>query len=67
VESVDDEDVIIRPRRDRTRGVTTWLLSRDQGGSEIMVAKMRITARRPRGDLSAGDQPKIAVNERQNT
>jgi transcriptional regulator with XRE-family HTH domain len=51
VESVDDEDVIIRPRRDRARGVTTWLLSRDQGGAGITVAKMRITARRPRSEL----------------
>ena len=27
VESVDDDDVIIRPRRDRAHGMTTWLLS----------------------------------------
>ena len=47
VESVDDEDVIIRPRRDRAHGVTTWLLSGDYGPQGMTVAKMRITARRP--------------------
>jgi transcriptional regulator with XRE-family HTH domain len=51
VEPVDDEDVVIRPHRDRGRGVTTWLLSRDQASSGLTVAKMRITARRPRGQL----------------
>ncbi len=51
VESVDDEDVVIRPRRDRAHGVTTWLLSRDQVSQGMTVAKMRITARRPRGEL----------------
>ena len=47
VESVDDQDVIIRPRRDRAHGVTTWLLSGDHGPQGMTVAKQRITARRP--------------------
>ncbi|MGH8962856.1 MAG: helix-turn-helix domain-containing protein [Jatrophihabitantaceae bacterium] len=51
VESVDDDDVVIRPRRDRTHGVTTWLLSGDYGPQGMTVAKMRITARRPSGPL----------------
>ena len=51
VESVDEEDVVIRPRRDRAHGVTTWLLSRDHVSQGMTVAKMRITARRPRGEL----------------
>jgi transcriptional regulator with XRE-family HTH domain len=51
VESVDDEDVVIRPHRDRARGVTTWLLSRDDAAAGMTVAKMRITARRPPAEL----------------
>jgi transcriptional regulator with XRE-family HTH domain len=51
VESVDDDDVVIRPRRDRTRGTTTWLLSRDDAPHGVTVAKMRISARSPRAEL----------------
>ena len=51
VESVEDEDVVIRPRRDRAHGMTTWLLSRDQAPHGVTVAKMRITARRPPREL----------------
>lgn len=51
VESVDDADVVIRPRRDRGHGVTTWLLSGDYGPQGMTVAKMRITARTPRAKL----------------
>lgn len=47
VESLDDEDVLIRPRRDRAHGVTTWLLSSDSGPAGLTVAKQRITRRRP--------------------
>jgi transcriptional regulator with XRE-family HTH domain len=47
VEAVEDEDVVIRPRRDRARGVTSWLLSRDDTTHGVTVAKMRITSRRP--------------------
>lgn len=43
VESADDEDVVIRPRRDEVRGVITWLLSRGSGPHGVTVAKMRIT------------------------
>jgi transcriptional regulator with XRE-family HTH domain len=50
VESGDEDHVVIRPRRDRSHGVTTWLLSRDHAGEGMTVAKMRITARTPRGE-----------------
>jgi transcriptional regulator with XRE-family HTH domain len=51
VESVADDDVVIRPRRDRAHGVTTWLLSGDYGPQGMTVAKMRVTARRPPREL----------------
>jgi transcriptional regulator with XRE-family HTH domain len=47
VESVDDDDVVIRPQRDEARGLTTWLLSREPG---VTVAKMRITRPEPPRD-----------------
>jgi transcriptional regulator with XRE-family HTH domain len=43
VESVSDEDVVIRPQRDAVRGMTTWILSREQGPHGVTVAKMRVT------------------------
>ncbi|MFF5227187.1 helix-turn-helix domain-containing protein [Dactylosporangium sp. NPDC000521] len=43
VESVDDEDVVIRPRRDEAHGVTTWMMTREPGPHGVSVAKMRIT------------------------
>ena len=49
VESTDDEDVVIRPRRDVVRGVTTWILTREAGPHGVTVAKMRITRPEPRG------------------
>src|ERR1017187_234163 len=48
VESVDDDDVVIRPQRDAARGVTTWLLSRQPGPHGVTVAKMRVTKPDPR-------------------
>jgi transcriptional regulator with XRE-family HTH domain len=48
VESVDDEDVVIRPQRDVTRGVTTWMLNGEPGPHGVTVAKMRITRPAPR-------------------
>ncbi len=47
VESVDDDDVVIRPQRDEARGITTWMLSRDPGPHGVTVAKMRITRPAP--------------------
>lgn len=44
VESPDDSDVVIRPRQDEERGLTTWLLDGDHGTRSTVVAKMRITA-----------------------
>jgi transcriptional regulator with XRE-family HTH domain len=48
VESVDDDDVVIRPQRDVVRGVTTWMLTREPGPHGISVARMRITRPAPR-------------------
>ncbi|MFI0975794.1 helix-turn-helix domain-containing protein [Streptomyces sp. NPDC021093] len=50
VETVADEDVVIRPQRDEVHGVTSWLLSREAGPQGATVAKIRVTqpaARRP--------------------
>jgi quercetin dioxygenase-like cupin family protein len=44
VESVDDDDVVIRPQRDKLRGMTTWMLSPERAPHGVTVAKMRITA-----------------------
>lgn len=49
----DDDDVVIRPQRhpgQQGHGVTTWTLTRADEPSGIVVAKMRITARRPPQD-----------------
>lgn len=51
VESVADDDVVIRPHRDAARGTTTWILSRDQGPHGVTVAKMRVTRREPRSGV----------------
>jgi DNA-binding Xre family transcriptional regulator/quercetin dioxygenase-like cupin family protein len=48
VESVDDDDVVIRPQRDVVRGVITWMLSREPGPHGVTVAKMRVTKPPPR-------------------
>jgi transcriptional regulator with XRE-family HTH domain len=49
VEAAGDEDVVIRPVPDHTRGRTTWLLSREGAPPGVSVAKMRITADQPSG------------------
>lgn len=49
VETVEDEDVVIRPHPDHTRGRTTWLLSRDRALHGVTVAKMRISPERSGG------------------
>lgn len=51
VESVDDDDVVIRPQRDVVRGTTMWRLTREGAPHGITVAKMRITKQRRAGDL----------------
>jgi len=57
VESTDDEDVVIRPQADYTRGLTTWLLSRERSPHGVTVAKMRITPERPTGADQLGVHP----------
>jgi transcriptional regulator with XRE-family HTH domain len=48
VESVTDEDVVIRPQHDPARGLTTWMLSQEAGPRGVTVAKMRVTRPVPR-------------------
>src|SRR4029450_13611034 len=48
VEAESDQDVVIRPHQDEARGMTTWLLSRDQGPHGLKVAKIRLTQPPPR-------------------
>jgi len=43
LEPPGDEDVVIRPSPEHTRGRTIWLLSRESASRGVMVAKMRIT------------------------
>jgi transcriptional regulator with XRE-family HTH domain len=43
VEAFDDEDVVIRPRRDTAHGMTTWMLTREPGPNGVSVAKLRVT------------------------
>ncbi|MFZ0216082.1 MAG: helix-turn-helix transcriptional regulator [Candidatus Dormiibacterota bacterium] len=57
VESAGEEDVVIRPHPHRTRGLTTWLLSRDRALQGVTVAKMRITPERPTGTEQMGVHP----------
>jgi transcriptional regulator with XRE-family HTH domain len=47
VESVHDDDVVIRPQRDEARGRTMWLLSRESGPQGVTVAKFRFTSPAP--------------------
>lgn len=48
VESADDEDVVIRPRRDVVRDATTWMLtSPDRAPHGVSVAKLRIAKATP--------------------
>jgi transcriptional regulator with XRE-family HTH domain len=56
VESVADEDVVIRPQHDAARGITTWMLSREPGPGGITVAKMRVTRPEP---LRGTDELKV--------
>ncbi len=51
VESVADDDVVIRPQHDPARGITTWMLSPEAGPQGVTVAKMRITRPAPRRDV----------------
>ncbi|MGW2836810.1 XRE family transcriptional regulator [Streptomyces sp. NPDC001493] len=48
VESVSDEDVVIRPQHDAECGTTTWLLNRKGGQPGVTVVRMSITAPEPR-------------------
>ncbi|MFQ4148792.1 helix-turn-helix transcriptional regulator [Arthrobacter sp. LAPM80] len=43
VQSQSDQDVVIRPQPGHSRGLTTWVLSSEEGIYGKTVAKMRIT------------------------
>ncbi|HEX7659934.1 MAG TPA: XRE family transcriptional regulator [Pseudonocardiaceae bacterium] len=51
VEPVDDTDVVIRPRRDHGRGMTSWMLTRADEPHGLAVARLLITARRLSGEM----------------
>ncbi|MBS2539588.1 helix-turn-helix domain-containing protein [Catenulispora sp. NF23] len=48
-EAPDEAGVVIRPEPVHTRGLTSWLLSRERSLNGVSVAKMRITDERPAG------------------
>jgi transcriptional regulator with XRE-family HTH domain len=48
VESVSDDDVVIRPQHDEERGMTTWMLNRETGPNGVAAAKIRLTRPEPR-------------------
>ena len=43
VDTADDQDVVIRPQQDESRGTTSWLLTRDRAPHGLTVAKVRMT------------------------
>lgn len=47
VESGGEDDVVIRPHPGHSQGLTTWILSSEDGIHGKTVAKMRITSERP--------------------
>ncbi len=47
VETAGDQDVVIRPQAGHSQGLTTWVLSTEDGLNGKTVAKMRITPERP--------------------
>jgi transcriptional regulator with XRE-family HTH domain len=57
VEPAEDDDVVIRPRRDHSHGMTIWMLTREPAPHGMSVAKMRITATRPPGPGELGVHP----------
>lgn len=50
VEAVDDEDVVIRPRRDEGRGTTTWTLTRADSAHGLTVARILLDPAAPGDD-----------------
>ncbi|WP_329612770.1 helix-turn-helix transcriptional regulator [Streptomyces brevispora] len=52
VETVNDDDIVIRPQHDEQRELTTWVLTCGSGPADVTVARMRITdeARGPGAD-----------------
>jgi transcriptional regulator with XRE-family HTH domain len=51
VDTADDDDVVIRPRRTEWPGAVCWLLSGDGAPHGVTVAKMRLTRRATGGQL----------------
>jgi len=57
VESAEDDDVVIRPRRDQAHGMTIWTLASERAPHGMSVAKMRITMPPPAGGGELGVHP----------
>jgi len=57
LEAVGDEDVVIRPQAGHSQGLTTWVLSSEDGHYGKTVAKLRITPERPTGESQRGVHP----------
>ena len=47
VEPTEDDDVVIRPLPDKSKGMTTWVLSREHSLHGVTAAKMRLTSEGP--------------------
>lgn len=57
VESVADDDVVIRPQHHSEHGLTTWMLNQDPGPNGMTVAKIRVT--RPAPSRQSADALKV--------
>jgi len=51
VEPIANDDVVIRPRRDRGHGATSWMLTREDEPHGLTVARMHISSTEPHGEL----------------
>lgn len=50
VESVEDDDVVIKPERDEARGMTSWMLTRERAPHGVTVARIRFSKRPKRAE-----------------
>ena len=62
VEPVGDEDVVIRPEPEHTRGRTVWLLSGERMAHGETVAKVRIAATQPIDTAQPNDAAQLRVH-----
>ncbi len=50
LDAPEDDEVVIRPRKDVIQGMTVWPLTRQRDGSDLVVNKMRVPADRGEPD-----------------